>query len=167
MTTFLDLPPELVERILSHLSAITIFSCILTCKTLQNVVGSSPQLQLILETHIAGVNDNAYSDLSVAERLQRLREREKNWNNFTFAREKIPTERNCNASTFYVTEAGHLFVGDELWLHTPSQVTTTIDIVQLTNSSEKKVWNRVDIGKKMLGVGLALEEHDLLAVVAM
>ena len=161
-TPFLDFPPELVERVLSFLSAKDIFSSLLTCKALHRVVDSSPILQLILETNLAGVNDNPYSELSITERLQRLRLREKNWNSFTFgARSKIPIEHN--ASTIYEVEANRYFLGDAS--HFGKTSTVAMNSVYLPESSEKKVWNRVDVGRTIIDIGLALEEHDLLAIV--
>ncbi|KAH9975683.1 hypothetical protein BGW80DRAFT_58965 [Lactifluus volemus] len=77
----LDLPAELLIRILSYLSLIDLCAVQRTCRKIRIIVADSMYLQYILLAQISGVDDHLPSDFALPERIKRLRYHEQSWNN--------------------------------------------------------------------------------------
>lgn len=84
MPNFLDLPPELAIRIFLSLSLSDLAACQLTSSFLYSVIANSAEVQYYLATLIAGVDNNVDIDLSVLDRLERLRSLEQGWRHIKF-----------------------------------------------------------------------------------
>jgi hypothetical protein len=76
---FLDLPPEIINTILSRLHPRDIIHARTACKQLHNSVVASSLLQYILECYANGVADDLRPGLAYSERLDHLRRREAAW----------------------------------------------------------------------------------------
>jgi F-box-like len=77
----LDLPTELLIRILSYLPLIDLCAVQRTCRKIHIIVADSMYLQYILLAQISGVDDHLPSDFPLPERIKRLRCHEQSWNN--------------------------------------------------------------------------------------
>lgn len=154
---FLDLPPELIIRIFYFLDLIDLISCQLTHSALQALLKSSIFLDYRIATEIARVEDNPRSTLAVSERLEALVNREAAWSNI-----KVDFSRSIsvghNASGIYDLTGGVYLLGEQ-GRHTFYYCTLP------STPSDPIRWKRVDIGRTIIDVGLAVHEHDLIAVI--
>lgn len=84
MASLLDLPPELVIRILLYMSLQDVGCCQLSNSFLCLIITNSPEIQYHLATLIAGVENNDQFELGIHERIERLRSRERGWEELKF-----------------------------------------------------------------------------------
>ncbi|KAF8153635.1 hypothetical protein BJ912DRAFT_868626 [Pholiota molesta] len=96
----LSLPQELHIRILSHLDAISLTHCAMTCQSMYRTLQTTSQLLYIIQLHFAGLTD-AGTDIAHAELIERLRRHRQAWSfpNATGKREyvAIDMQYQCHA----------------------------------------------------------------------
>ncbi|KAF9464318.1 hypothetical protein BDZ94DRAFT_1308099 [Collybia nuda] len=149
--------PELTIRILSYLSLYDILACQLTHPAIYTLIKESTLLQYHITTQIAGVEDNPGSMVDVRERLERLSAREIGWaqSEFDFS-QTMPVKHDH--SGIYDLTGGVYFLGNRNrrvmhYCRLPSK------------ASDQTQWAKIDIDASIIDIGLALYEHDLMAVV--
>lgn len=77
----LDLPTELLCRILSYLPAVDLYAAQRICHRINRIVTDTVYFQYILRAHINGVDDLLPPDYSFHDRMELLKRYEKSWNN--------------------------------------------------------------------------------------
>ena len=75
----LDLPTELLVKILTYLPVVDLFSVRWICRTLRDVIAGTAYLQYIIHAHINGVEDSLPPDFPYSERLELLRRHQQTW----------------------------------------------------------------------------------------
>ena len=78
---FLDLPTELICRILSYLPAVDLCAAQRTCHLINTIVIDTVYFQYTLRAHINGVDDLLPPDYPFHDRIELLKQYEKSWNN--------------------------------------------------------------------------------------
>ncbi|KAG6888854.1 hypothetical protein C0995_005275 [Termitomyces sp. Mi166 len=130
MTRLLDLPLEILFRILPFLDLSDLISVSLTHSHLHNLIKTSPSLQFRLAAHVAGVKANSFTNHVPVERLTALKRLEQGWLNLDIDfRRTIPVQHHAS--------------GDQV------------------------KWSKVKVGRQIVDFGLAIHEHDLIAVLTL
>jgi hypothetical protein len=80
----LDLPTELLVKILTYLPVTDLFSVWRTCRTLGDIIAGTAYLQYIIHAYRNGVEDSLPPDYPYSERLELLRRREQSWSGLRF-----------------------------------------------------------------------------------
>ncbi|KAG6919370.1 hypothetical protein DXG01_006919 [Tephrocybe rancida] len=156
MLELLDLPPEIVVRVLCFLDTTDLPSISRTHSSLYAFFKSSKRLQYRVAALIAGVEVNPYSNHVSWERLFALQRLEKGWSNLTIDfRTKVPVEHS--ASGLYDLTGGICILGDM-----SKQILHYFNLPSKPDDSV--AWSRINIGRRMVDFGLAIHEHDLIAV---
>jgi hypothetical protein len=164
---FLELPGELLIQILSQLTLGELLSCKCVNRLLNEIVEESVVLQYVIETEAAGVRDNPRSHLATAERLDRLRRREDAMTRFRISHIRtVPVQ--IPTSGIYDLSGGVYLLGTAA-PHDRS-VTTGINCLRFQTIAETPEWSEIKIGfektgRRIIDIGLALQEHDLIALV--
>jgi len=112
---FLDLPTELLCRILSYLPALDLCAAQRTCRRINRIITDTVYFQYVLRAYINGVDDLLPPDCPFHERLELLRHYEKPWNNlqlnisaeFPISTE-APSAHYDQASSYYTLQDGYL-----------------------------------------------------------
>ena len=161
--SLLPIPPEVMTRILLYLSPHDIISCGRTCRMFHDLC-SYPHLRYLVQMERCAVSDEMRSGLGYAERLQILENREEAWATLDFRR-SVQVSVPFHATGTYDLSGGAFLLGTGPSC-TDHQSTVGYSYVSLPSLSEdKKVeWRGLDLGIPILGVGLAVHEHDLIAV---
>jgi hypothetical protein len=156
----LDLPAEILERILILLSPNDIGSCLLCNHFMHEVVQNSVQLQYIIALYKAGCEDNTRSSLSLTERCEILKRHEKLWLNCepSFTQSiQVP----FRIGGLYDLSCGLYFLGD--------RSRRLLSYVRLPThpSQETPKWETFSLNdhRFMVDFGVSVDEHDLIAVI--
>ena len=165
--SLLRIPSELMIRILLFLPPLDIISCGRTCRTLYGLCSDSI-LRYLIQMERCAVRDDMSPGLSYPERLRILKHREEAWEVLDFRRffqASVPVE-STTSSVFDFT-GGAFFLGKK---HPSTDRETTmgysyITLPSLSNSQDQKLeWKEFGLEVDMLDFGLAVHEHDLIAV---
>ena len=81
MVLFLDLPTEILSRILFYLSAVDLCIAQRICHHINKIITNTASLQYIIRAHINSVHDILPPDCSFHDRLDLLKQYENSWNN--------------------------------------------------------------------------------------
>lgn len=161
------LPSEILTGILANLSLHGLVTCKQTCKKLKELYDSSSQLQYIAELEIAGMIDNPYCSMNVAERLEMLRKREDAWAalqpGFSTT---IPIPKPA-AGIYDVTPNNYLL---GVAAGPFQQLTLGIQSMALPSNPNEALASPpvfINLAKHIIDFGTSIEEHDLLAAVTM
>ncbi|KAG6919493.1 hypothetical protein DXG01_005752 [Tephrocybe rancida] len=156
MPQLLDLPQEIGVRVLSFLDLADLASASTTHSSLYAAFKSSPGLEYRFAAYAAGVEANVHSNHVASERLSALESLEKGWSNLTFDfRKKIPVKHSI--SGLYDFTEGICFLGDAKG--------DTLHYLNMPSKPDDPVaWSKIEIGRQMVDFGLAIHEHDLIAV---
>ncbi|KAF5376316.1 hypothetical protein D9615_008467 [Tricholomella constricta] len=157
----LQLPPEIVIRILCFLDLAELASIIQAGSTLQAYFKTFPILQYRFATQAAQVEDNPRSTHGsvVTERLALLNSREQGWARLSFNFQRtIPVLHHLDPIGIYGLVDGVYLLGDESrrrlhYCKLPSKPSDPTD------------WSHIDVDCTFVDVGLNIYEHDLIAVV--
>ena len=166
--SLLHFPPELVTRILLCLSPLDIISCGRTCRVLYHLCSDST-LRYLVQMERCAVSDELSPGLSYPERLRILERREEAWAMLEFRRSVvIPIPFNPTTQ--------HEFTGGALLLGTAPdgrsrQPTFGHSYVTLPSLSEAEAqdqklnldWKAYNLETRIIDVGLAVHEQDLIA----
>ncbi|KAI0937664.1 hypothetical protein AcV7_003637 [Taiwanofungus camphoratus] len=175
-SSLLSLPPELIVRILACLTLSDLVSCRRACKCLNAIIKTTTLLQYLIETQVAGVEDNPASSLALVDRLRLLRARETAWHHLQSSR-TTPIEVKHFPSSIYDLTGGVFLLGESLrWTFGAWRSTDSLRFVRLPAvadsadshsnvSRQDSPWSRIELKGNIMDVGLAVQEHDLIAVV--
>ena len=113
---FLDLPIEILCRILSYLPAVDLFIAQRTCHYINKIISGTTRLQYILRAHINGVDDLLPPGCSFHDRLDLLKQYEKSWNNFQLDNSaEFPINIEAPFSERYSLQDGYLIYTASHW----------------------------------------------------
>ncbi|KAF8063143.1 hypothetical protein FPV67DRAFT_1782712 [Lyophyllum atratum] len=156
MPNLLDLPPEVIVLILCYLDLPDFVSAIRTNHTLYNT-RTVHVLRYRFALQAAAVEDNPDSSVLIAQRLALLKDREEGWGGFNFDfRRKIPVRHT--PSGIYDMTGGIYLLGDEN--------RRALHYCKLPSKpSDPATWSQIRIDRELIDMGLAIYEHDLIAVV--
>ncbi len=168
MTGLVRLPTEILVEILSYLDVSDIFNCVRICRVLHNVIGESIKLQYLTQLKIAGMQDNPFCELSIADRLTALEERESSWRslNWKFINSiEVPSR----SSGVYDVTPGVYLLGkasaDSEYVTAGIQSIKSPSRMPDPEGTGSVEWNEFNFGMHIIDFGTAIEEHDLLACV--
>lgn len=103
-------PSEILVNILIHLDVADAYAIQSVNHFFHNFYQTSLQLQYVLECKVAHVRDNPHCELSIAERLQMLRDRESAWSKLRpMSRRTVPIPKD--AAALYDIERGDYLLG--------------------------------------------------------
>ncbi|KAI0755315.1 hypothetical protein C8Q80DRAFT_1144245 [Daedaleopsis nitida] len=163
--SLLDLSQELVLHILSYLHYVDLHTCRRVSRCFDRLIKSSTQLQYSMQLQLSGYQDNPYSPLVIAEKYKLLRQQEFAWSCLDFDKEasvRIP----FSPSGIYDLTDGVLLLGESVSGNQSGADTlrwTTLPAL-LSASAPQHCWESIDVGAHIVDVGLAVQEHDLIAV---
>lgn len=162
-----DLPLELLLQVLLELpSTDLLLSVRLTCRYLHNVIRDSVKLQYLISARLAAVVDNPMSSLVLAERLEALRRHEHAWSNFVVGKHtNIPVRHH--SSGLYDFSAGIYVLGEGIDgpFEYPTIALRYISLSGDPSFQPGDQWARISVDRHIMDFGLAVLEHDLIAIV--
>ncbi|CDO73902.1 hypothetical protein BN946_scf185016.g59 [Trametes cinnabarina] len=168
--TLLSLPDELLVHIASYLEYSDLIALQLVCARWHEVIKSNAGLQYTLELRVAGMIDNPASRLVPGERLRILRDKEAAWRTLDLSDKRSLTLQH-NPSGIYDLTGGTLLLGERRFAEGLSG-TDAVHTINLHSAFEEEqyqsspsLWSNLDLGKQVIDVGLAIQEHDLIAIV--
>ena len=166
----LTLPDELLGDIAAFLSALDLVHAQQVCRRFRNVLQSHAALQYTIELHATAMVDNPACRLPPGEKLRLLREKEDAWRQLNLSnRTTLPLKHN--PSGIYDLTGGVLLLGERIQreAHTGTDNVRTVPLHPLfdadSDDGKAKFWNKIDLHKQVIDVGLAIPEHDLIAIV--
>lgn len=162
----LDLPTELIIKILSLLHVADLLSCGVTNQFLQELVETSAFLQYHIACHKYGVEDNPQCALVPAARLEELYSRERAWSRLEFHAITLDMEPRSSTGGF-----GYNLKRGVLALSNMSESPTTLKLVicspeEIKLSSLDLSWVHLGMDCEILDSEMSLEHHDLIVVIA-
>ncbi|KAI9058025.1 hypothetical protein FKP32DRAFT_1597719 [Trametes sanguinea] len=166
----LTLPDEILVHIASQLDFLDLISLQLVCSRWYEIIKSNAGLQYTLELRVAGMIDNPASRLVPGERLRILRAKEAAWRTLDLS-DKRSLTLSHNPSGIYDLTGGTLLLGERRYAEGMSgtDAVHTIDLHSAFKEeqyrSSPSLWSNLDLGKQVIDVGLAIQEHDLIAIV--
>ena len=158
---FLNIPPEILIKILCFLDRSSIISCSLTHSFLYTCIGDYQIVQYHIAKQVAGVEDNprCTSSFSISDRLAYLKSREEGWAelNIDFRR-KIRVRHD--PSGIYDVGGGIYLMGngDKRTLH-------FLELPKTEREAKEMRWKNIKVEKNLIDMALGIYEHDLIAVV--
>jgi len=162
--SLLHIPPELLSRVLLHLSPHDIISCKRTCRMLYDMC-NEPVLRYLVQMERCAVSDDMRPGLGYRERLRILEKREEAWAMLDFRRSEqvsVPFD----ATNLYDLTGGAFLQGT--MLDCTSKRPTGYTFVSLPSlldpQDQKSEWKSISLETQILDVGLAVHEHDLIAI---
>ena len=106
---FLDLPTELLCRILTYLPAVDLCAAQLTCRQINRIITETVYFQYTLRTYINGVDDFLPPDHPLHERIELLSQYEKSWNNLELNKSaEFPINVEAPNSNWFTLQDGYL-----------------------------------------------------------
>ncbi|THU97889.1 hypothetical protein K435DRAFT_857221 [Dendrothele bispora CBS 962.96] len=156
----LHLPPELITYILTFAQVNDILNLQKICKFLRDFVSGSVLLQYRILLHASGMLDNPRSPYSLKTRYQMLKHRERSW---LLLEPSFSTCIPAHHSSVVIYElSGGAYLLSEL----PRR---TVNFITLPSSPNDPVpkWRShyMEENTRLLDFGIAVQEHDLLALV--
>ncbi|KAI0028553.1 hypothetical protein K488DRAFT_89627 [Vararia minispora EC-137] len=156
-----DLPAELIDHIISLLPPCDIMRVRITCKRLNNIVEASSRLQFILECHACGLIVTLHPSLSSSDRLDRLRQRERNWRSLKEVSSyevKLPFRPNGIydlAGGIFILGIGDGSSGQYGYLR----------LLSAGDEMKPPSWNLFTVDAELVDFGLSVYENDLIVLV--
>ena len=186
VTSFCDLPVELVVAILSFLPFQDVLNARLWSSLYKDAVDSSPVLLYDLELREAGMSDELVTQAAtggtryeLGQKLEMLRRRRETWASPDIdlsRRLRVPFQHN--PSHIYDLSGGAYLLGD-CKTNVESRATLTVRYLDLCSADEgmskwdalkkrkNESWPELLFEGRVADIGLALEEHDLIAAVTL
>ncbi|KAI0674135.1 hypothetical protein C8Q78DRAFT_1184113 [Trametes maxima] len=171
--SLLRLPDELLLQIAAQLDFHQLFSLQEVCARLCDVIRSDAALQYAIELRVAGMIDNPASHLVPGERFRILRAKENAWRAFDLS-DKVSLPLRHQPSGIYDLTGGTFLLGERRFSD-QSSTTDAVNLIRLhsvfpegpehAERDPSTYWSKIDLKKQVIDVGLAVQEHDLIAVV--
>jgi len=164
LNSLLDIPSELIGYILLGVSAHDVISCQCTCRTLCNLICSDSALRYLVQLERFGVTDDIRPGLSYPERLNLLEKREEAWAMLDFCR-SVQITVPFHSTGIYDFTGGAFLLGTRFGVNRrPTAGYSYIPLPSLSDPQDQKLnWIKLGLGVEILDVGLAVQEHDLIA----
>ena len=164
--SLLDLPPELVARILLYIPPLDIISCRRTCRMLHDLCGNS-NFRYLIQMERSGVSDDMSSGLSYPDRLRMLEKREEAWATLNFHRSiNIPLPFDWSNYCPMSFTGGVVLFGTttDCQSHQSTVGYSYVTLPSLSDAPDEKFeWKKHDFGAEVLDIQLAVHEHDMIA----
>ncbi|KAJ7058945.1 hypothetical protein C8F01DRAFT_284533 [Mycena amicta] len=163
--SLLDLPLELILASILYLSSGDIQNLLQVNRLLHRIISESVEIQYLAAQERAGVEENpqALSQLSISERLTQLKEREQRWLDFQpLSRHNISIPL-LNTGTWSIQD--DILVVTHQEPDVPYRDRTCISAVYLSDPGNTEWRGVYRSGKSILVFGLAVADHDLIAIV--
>ncbi|KAG5650299.1 hypothetical protein H0H81_012693 [Sphagnurus paluster] len=143
-------------HVLSFLDVFDIINASQVNSSLHRFIQCSNVLQYHIRLQLACAQDNPNSILPISERLSLLKTHEEAWSHLTFDFLRVIPVELQTSHISRLTGGIYLF-GDKNrralhYINLPSKRSDTVE------------WNKIEIDKELIGVGLNILEHDLIAV---
>lgn len=163
-TSLLHIPPELISTILLYLSVHDILSCRRTCRTLCDLCGDS-HWRYLVQLERSAVIDDIRPGLCYADRLGVLEKREEAWEVLDIRR-SVQVSVPFESTGIYDFTGGAFLLGTRLYSATrrPTVGYSYLSLPSISDAQDQKLeWKGLSLGIQILDVGLAVQEHDLIA----
>jgi hypothetical protein len=163
----LDLPQELLIKILCFLNLQGLISCKLTNHFLHTTIQTSVNIQYRMNLQIHGLTDNPSCSLSTAERLHLLKAREEAWSTLS-AKFKSNISVLHQTSSIYELTGGLLVFGEALHTraHTKALKYLVLPSTEDSNTSDQEdEWPGIDPNAVVLDIALGVRGLDLMVIV--
>lgn len=160
----LSLPEELIIYVLTFVDfPVGIVACLVINRRLAEVIAKSALLQYIICLRRYGAQDNylLHNELSLVDRCRMLKSREDSWMRFkpsAIRRVKLPEM----PSGIYDLTGAHYLFGQT---NRKGMRLLRLPRVGLPDSDTDGQWSRISHNVPMIDIGLALNEHDLCAII--
>ncbi|TFK53870.1 hypothetical protein OE88DRAFT_1654217 [Heliocybe sulcata] len=165
----LGLPAELLHRCLYFLDGYSLLNCRRINRLFNTIIKQSTALQYAIELFAACAEDNPSCALSVSEKLQRLHRRQDAWHRF-IRHKFISVDVQHIPSGIYDFTGGVYILGEAP--QGMSRFTSGLKYICLPSLDEleddKEVqipWHSMETKDAIVDLGMAIQEHDLIAVV--
>lgn len=153
---FLDLPNEIIHRVLSLLSPLEIVTCNLVNKFLNSIISESSALQYYIALVLAKADDNPCSVASLRQKLSDLRSSEYAWSN-------LQPKFIASLSVMHRTSGIYDLSGGTYLLGNIDRM--ALQYVQLPSRvDDPVVWKKIALKKTIIDMGFGVFEHDLIAI---
>ena len=159
----LNLPPELMTRILLYLSPFDIISCRRTCRTLYDLC-SDAIFRYLVQMERSGVSDDMSPGLSYSQRLCILEKREEAWGMLNFHRSvNIPIPFNWFDHWSFTGGALLLSTEFDLENRRSSVGYSYVTLPSLSDAQDQKFeWKRQSFESALVITELAMYEQDMI-----
>ena len=164
--SLLRFPPELMTHIFLYLSPFDIISCGRTCRMLYDLCNDST-LRYLVQMERCAVSDDISPGLSYPERLRILEKREEAWAMLDFRR-SVKVFIPFNPSSRYEFTGGTFLLGTTLDCESRDYTVgySYVTLPSLSDAQDQNLeWKLCTLQTQILDVGLAVDEHDLIAAV--
>jgi len=155
---FLDLPFELIHKILSLLSPIELATSRLINKRVNAVISESLTLQYAIALAQAKADDNPCSVVPLPQKLEDIRSSEAAWASLQpkFIASLPVTHRT---SGIYDLSAGTFLLGN-------ADTPMALQYLQLpTRVDDPLEWKKITVDQMIIDMGFCVFEHDLIAII--
>ncbi|KAJ7771499.1 hypothetical protein B0H16DRAFT_1881126 [Mycena metata] len=150
----LDLPPEILILVLSHLDLPTLTSCLATNRRVKSIIDGSTLLQYRLAAQAACVEDNPWNETNSAQKLFALQKRQ------SYYTKPVPSAiRTMDLDHFnfdVYALSGGIFAGAEVYSGFLAWCSLETDVC---------VFQRLEFHGYIQDLALAVPEENLLAIV--
>ena len=163
-TSLLHIPPELISSILLYLSVHDILSCRRTCRTLYDLCSDS-HWRYLVQMERSAVIDDIRPGLCYPDRLGVLEKREEAWEVLDIRR-SVQVSVPFESTGIYDFTGGAFLLGTRLYSASrrPTVGYSYLSLPSLSDAQDQKLeWKGLSLGIQILDVGLAVQEHDLIA----
>jgi hypothetical protein len=125
---------------------------------------SCPALHYLVQMERSAVSDDMRPGLSYFERLRILEKREEAWAMLNFRRTvQVSTPMDPSSGTYYIT-GGAFLLGTRPSCDRITVGYSCLSLPSLSDAQDQKLeWKGLSLGIRILQVGLAVHEHDLMA----
>ena len=164
-----QLPEDLlIQDILARLNLPSLGSCLSTSKHLNHTIKSSALLEYSMKLQSMAMIDNSaksFADVSLDERLERLREHRERWQNFNWRwKTSASVPQRLGDCQMLKGEAGIVYVGARDELNVKALYSTTLPSTK-DQTIEWSTFRPATPNAYVVAYALSIEENDLLACV--
>lgn len=165
-TALLTLPPELLLKVIHLLPIGDVGHLQLTCKHLRSLIEFSGFHTYTKQLCLSGVHDDFPPGLSYFQRLKALKQRDENWASLRGSRSIIGITIPFQASGIYDLTEGVFLLGykDDAPHSAGTRGFCYTTLTTLEDDLDSQTWSKVEFESDVIDVGLAILEHDLIAV---
>jgi hypothetical protein len=163
----LDLPQELLIKILCFLDLSDLISCYRTNYLLHTIIQTSVKILYRMNLQIHGLTDNPSCSLSTAERLHLLKAREEAWSTLTVNFKSIIDVPHRTSSIYELT-GGLLVFGEALHTRAHTKALKYFVLPSIednTTSNRNSKWSGIDPDAVVLDIALGVRGLDLMVIV--
>jgi len=149
----LDIPTELLVRILSHFSCDDLYLLQGTCRRFKDIISGTPYLEYLLHTGVNNVDDLLPPDVPFPERVQLLKRHERSWSGLRFNLfSEFSIHDNARNDVRYTLQNGYLIHSDSIPVGQGLKY-KYVDLYSLSSGEEAnwvRIWLRVFRPRKLI-----------------